>query len=139
MIPTEAVGLARYIRAHFPQQPIDEYTADALGELLAPYSFADCRAAVLAIAERGEHWCSPTDVKAQVKRIRAKRIDEHPPIVPPQGLSDAEELAWLGNARRHIADGGTVDPDGGRELKPRDVRALGLIGRGIDDEPGDAA
>lgn len=29
MTPTEAATLARYIGAHFPQQPIDEFTGDA--------------------------------------------------------------------------------------------------------------
>ena len=34
MNPRDAVDLARYMRAHFPQQPIDEFTADALAETL---------------------------------------------------------------------------------------------------------
>ncbi len=127
MTPTEAVTLARYVKAHFPQQPIDEFTADALSELLADYAFADCRAAVVAIAERGEHWCAPSDIKAGVKRIRAKRIDEHPPLTPPPG-TEADQRAWLAGARRHVADGGTVDSDAAYgELLPRhlpDLRAL---------------
>jgi hypothetical protein len=128
VIPTEAVALTRYMRAHFPQQPIDEYTTDALAETLEPYPFADCRAAVLAIAERGEKWCAPTEVKAEVKRIRAKRLDMHPPLTPPANMDPIETAQWLGVQRQRIADGAQVDTDAAYgELKPRhlpDMRQL---------------
>jgi len=128
MIPTEAVALTRYMRAHFPQQPIDDYTADALSELLEPFPFADCRAAVLAIAERGEKWCAPTEVRAEVRRIRAKRLEVHPHVTPPADLTPIETIAWLKDTRRRIADGEVIDPDAERgELKPRhlpDLRQL---------------
>lgn len=108
MKPTEAVDLARYLRAHFPQQPVDEFTADALGETLAAYPANDCRQAVLNIAERGEQWCSPTAVKAEVKRIREKRVADYGPIEPPAGL-DPDEVGgyqrWLEVKVRAIADG----------------------------------
>lgn len=118
MTPTESVALGRYIRAHFPQQPFDEYTVEALAELLGAYPAADCRRAVLAIAERGEHWCSPSDVKAEVKRIRAKRIAEAGDLCPPRGLTEDQERAWLLEARRRIGDGAVISVDFG-ELKPR--------------------
>jgi hypothetical protein len=125
--PTESVAIGRYIRAHFPQQPFDEYTVEALAELLGAYPIADCRRAVLAIADRGEHWCSPSDVKAEVKRIRGKRIEQHPPLTPPPG-DIAEQQAWLKDARRRIGDGEVIDSDAAYgELKPRhlpDLRAL---------------
>jgi hypothetical protein len=125
--PTEAVALSKYIRAHFPQQPLDEYSAEALCELVGRYPVTDARAAVLAIADRGEHWCSPSDVRAEVKRIRGKRIEQHPPLTPPPG-DVLEQQAWLKEARRRIGDGETIDSDAGYgELKPRhlpDLRAL---------------
>lgn len=132
MTPLEAVKLTRYLRAHFPQQPIDEYTADALAETLAPCAPEDCRAAVLAIAERGEKWCAPTDVKAEVKRIRGRRIEAAGHLlIPPPGLSEAQERRWLGWARREVASGVPAEkvaralPTGPR----RDVAALGQAGR----------
>ncbi len=124
MTPSDAVAIARYIRAHFPQQPIDEYTSEALAELLAPYPATDARAAVLAIADRGEHWCSPTDVRAEVRRIRAKRIEQHPPLVPPPGLSDREELAWIARARTAIGNGAVIDCDANYQLVSGSVREL---------------
>lgn len=122
MTPTECAALARYTRAHFPQQPIDEYTADALHELLVDYPPVDCRQAVLTIAERGEQWCPPTSIKAEVKRIRSKRIDAHPPVDPPAGLTDAEERIWQVEKNRRIANGEAVAPT--RELGTRDMSGI---------------
>ncbi len=104
--------LTGYLRAHFPSQPVDEFTTEALEELLAPYPATDCRQAVLAIAERGEKWCSPTDVKAEVKRIRAKRISAFV-IEPPKDLDPDDTLAYrrfLRESQRTAADGNHVEP-----------------------------
>jgi hypothetical protein len=113
MSPIESSDLAEYINAHFPQQPIANLTAEALLELLHAYPMSDCRQAVLNIAERGEHWCPPTAVKAEVKNIRAKRIAEHPPVEPPPGLVDkpAELIAWQRGLSQRIGDGQTFDPN----------------------------
>src|SRR5690606_14585339 len=46
MTPEEAVILARYVKAMCPQQRLDEYTADAWYDVLAPYPLEDARAAV---------------------------------------------------------------------------------------------
>lgn len=131
MTPTDAVKLARYIRAHFPSQPIDEFTADALAETLAQYSLDDARTAVLNIAERGEQWCAPTAVKAEVKRIRAKRIAEDVDLTPPLELDPDDTgayAAWLASARLAAADGGKA-----AQLAARDIRSLGQIGRPVRD------
>jgi hypothetical protein len=135
--PTEAAALARYVRAHFPSQPIDEYTADALGETLAPYPATDCRQAVLNIAERGADWCSPTAIKGEVKRIREKRVADYGPIDPPAGL-DPDDVRgyqrWLEAKLRAIADGEIVAPAPAIEGTRRDViRELGHIGQTVDE------
>lgn len=109
MTPSDSVALARYVRAHFPQQPIDEYTSEALLELLAEFDARDARTAVLTIAKRGEHWCAPTDILAGVRRIRAKRISDHAPLLPPPGLGDGEERRWLAAAIKRVGDGEVID------------------------------
>jgi hypothetical protein len=113
MKPTEVVMLTGYLRAHFPSQPVDEYTTEALEELLAPYPGADCRQAVLNIAERGERWCSPTDLRAEIRRLRSKRVAEYGPIEPPAGL-DPDDVRgyqrWLSATTRAIADGEITTP-----------------------------
>lgn len=132
MTPREAVQLTGYIQAHFPSQPINEFTPDALGELLAEYPMSDCRAAVLTISRRATgdrtQWCSPSDVAAEVKRIRAKRLNDHPEPTPPPDLTPIETIGWLKDARRRIADGELIDCDAAYgELKPRhlpDMRVL---------------
>lgn len=128
MTPSESAGLARYIRAHFPQQPIDEYTSEALSELLEPFPLADCRRAVLAIAERGEQWCPPSAVRLEVKRIRARRVDTAPPPSPPPGLdpdNTREFNAWLAQHRRAVADG--QPPAEPPYLATRDIREIRVL------------
>ena len=137
MNPRDAVDLARYMRAHFPQQPIDEFTADALAETLREYPAADCRLAVLNLAERGEQWCAPTAVKAEVKRIRNKRVSDYGPIEPPAGL-DPDDVRgyqrWLGAMHKGIADGTVTAPPSIESSVGRDVvRDLGQIGREVPE------
>lgn len=135
MRPTEVVMLTGYLRAHFPSQPVDEYTTEALEELLAPYPAADCRKAVLNIAERGEHWCSPTDVKAEVKRLRAKRISDYGPIEPPAGL-DPDDVRgwqrWLEAKTTAIADGTDTAPELTAGTR-REMPAIEGVFRSVDE------
>ena len=113
MRPTEAVMLTGYLRAHFPSQPVDEFTTEALEETLAAYPASDCKQAVLNIAERGEKWCSPTDVKAEVKRIRSQRVASYGPIEPPADV-DPDDVRgyrrWLQTTIKAIADGELTEP-----------------------------
>lgn len=138
MIPTEVVMLTGYLRAHFPSQPVDEFTTEALEELLAPYPAMDAKRAVLNIAERGEHWCSPTDIKAEVKRIRAKRIADYGVIDPPADLDPDNVVGyqqWLGAMHRGIADGTLTAPPAIKSGPARDVIAeLGHIGSEVPNE-----
>lgn len=146
MTPREAVALTGYIQAHFPSQPINEFTPDALAELLADYPAADCKAAVLALSRRGDgdrtRWCSPSDVAAEVRRIRAKRLHDHPQPIPPADLTPLETIDWLKDTRRRIADGEQVDDNARGELKPRhlpDLRALMAAPPTETDPNGDGA
>lgn len=136
MNPIEAVSLTRYLRAHFPSQPIDEFTSEAFHELLEPYTLSDCRRAVLAIAERGDEWCPPTVVKAEVKRIRAKRIADYGPIEPPADV-DPDDVRgyqrWLGNITKAIADGDLTPPPPIETGRHDVIAELGHVGRSIDE------
>lgn len=137
MKPTEVVQLTGYMRAHFPSQPVDEFTTEALEETLAEYPAIDCRRAVLNIAERGEHWCSPTDIKAEVKRIREKRVADYGPLEPPAGL-DPDDVRgyqrWLGAMHKAIADGSITRAELEEPERTHDVIAeLGTVGRSVDE------
>ena len=128
--------LTGYLRAHFPQQPVDEFTTEALEELLAPFPASDARQAVLNIADRGEKWCSPTEVRDEVRRIRSKRIADYGPIEPPAGL-DPDDVRgyqrWLQSMHTAIADG-KLKAEPLREFERHDVVGeLGQIGREVPD------
>ena len=128
MTPTEAVQLTGYIQAHFPSQPINEFTPDALHELLADYPMADCRAGVLRRSTRSDgektRWCSPSDVAAEVRRIRDKRLADNPLPPPPPDLTPLETIEWLKVARRQTADGEQVETTGYGELTERNLPEL---------------
>lgn len=136
MSPREAVDLARYIKAHFPQQPVDEFTADALSETLGDYPAVDARLAVLTMAERGEQWCAPTAVKAEVKRIRAKRLADYGPVEPPADMDPDNVVGyqrWLAAMHKGIANGTVTPPPAIETAMSRDVIAeLGQAGRDLD-------
>lgn len=133
MTPTEVVLLTGYMRAHFPSQPVDEFTTEALEELLEPYPAADCKRAVLNLVNRGEKWCAPTDIRQEVQRIRNKRVADYGPIEPPAGL-DPDDVRgyqrWLGNMHKGIADGTITAPPAIEQAVHRDViRELGQAGQ----------
>ena len=127
--------LTGYLRAHFPSQPVDEYTTEALEEILAPFPAEDCRRAVLNIADRGEKWCSPTEVRDEVRRIRAKRIAEYGPIDPPADINPDDIRGyqrWLANTTRAIADGELTALELTWDGPRHDVvRELGQIGHEV--------
>jgi hypothetical protein len=118
------MALCRFTAACCPSQKIDEYTPDAWGLLLEDVRFDDAKEAVVKVA-RKQPWVSPAEIIAEVKKIRAKRIDEYGPIIPPADLDPIETVAWLKEARRVVGDGGSVPERG--ELKPRDMKQLTAV------------
>lgn len=122
MTPQEAVALCRFTAACCPAQKFDEFTPDAWGLLLADVRFVDAKDAVVAIARKSP-WCAPAEIIAEVKKVRAKRIDEHGPITPPAALDPIEEAAWMAAAIARVGDGEVLHDVRG-ELKPRDMKQL---------------
>jgi hypothetical protein len=126
MTREEAIALCRYVRACGPQQAIDRYTPDAWADHLEGIPYEQAKAAVRQITAK-QPWVTIAEVLAVVRQIRDKRIFEAGDLTPPAGLTDAEERAWIGEARRVIADGDPLPEDTSRILKERylpDVRAL---------------
>jgi hypothetical protein len=114
----EAIALCRYVKACCPQQAIDEYTPDAWADHLADVPYADAKEACRQITAR-QPFVTIAEVLGIVKSIRSKRIAEAGDLTPPRGLTDEEERAWLGEARRRIADGETLgELHGGRKPHP---------------------
>jgi hypothetical protein len=118
----ETVILCRTIKSLCPSQPIDGYTPDAWAMVLDDIGFAEAQDAVRTIyREQGsdQEWIrriEADDVIRQVKRVRRQRIDKIGDIVPPAGLTQAEERAWLRDAYRRAAIGEPVDTNTRGEL-----------------------
>jgi hypothetical protein len=69
----------------------------------------------------------PGHVIAAVKQVRAKRIaDAGHLLIPPPGLTKPEERAWLGHARRRVADGESPEVVSPQQLEGK--RRLELVG-----------
>jgi hypothetical protein len=115
----DAVKLCRYVKACCPQQAIDELTPLAWADHLEHVSYDDAKAAAKEITAK-QPFVTIAEVLTIVKRIRASRIEDHPPLTPPPDLDPIETLAWLKDARRRIADGEVIDCDQAYgELRPR--------------------
>lgn len=133
MTPAEAqvlIGMAASVDNRKP----DEDVARSWAALLDGLRFEDCRVAVIEHFKTSNDWLTPALIRASVKRIRSKRIENHPPLTPPPGPPGetegeliARQQAWLKEARRRIGDGEVIDCDATYELKPRhlpDLREL---------------
>lgn len=116
------------IAAAFDNRKPDPDAAKAWSVALDGHRFEDCRDAIIAHYRTSSEWLMPAKVLTEVKRIRAKRIEDHPPLTPPADLSPVETNQWLREQRWRIGNGETLDPDAARgELRRRhlpDLRAL---------------
>lgn len=133
----EAVMLCRYVKACCPQQAIDEYTPDAWFDLLGALAFDDCKAAVIALAQR-QPFVAPAEIKTEVKRLRRDRIVAFGPLLPPAELDGdpAETNRWLVATTKRIGDGEITDPaqlDTYGELTSGVVPELRNVLRAVDE------
>lgn len=107
MTPEETLLLTRYVKACCPQQTIDEYTPDAWHDLLGDLSLADCRAAVATVT-RAQPFCAPSEIRAEVRRVRDERIDRAKIPAPPPEVANGDRETYraaLHAARVAVADG----------------------------------
>lgn len=135
MTPAEAQVLLSMASAFDNRKP-DADAAKAWAAALDDLRFEDCRVVLIDYFKTSTDWLMPATIRAGVKRIRAKRIEEHPPLTPPPDLDPIETTAWLKAARRRIGDGETVDSDlAYGELKSRDLSDLKALMPKPDDTP----
>jgi hypothetical protein len=79
--------LVRSVKACCPASQIDEYTPDAWHGLLSDLDMADCQEAVVAVAKR-QPFIAASDIRAEVKRIRAGRLSRTTLPAPSPELAD---------------------------------------------------
>jgi hypothetical protein len=134
--PAEAQVLLSMAASVDNRKP-DPDAARAWAALLDGLPFDDCRDVVIQHLRTSSDWLTPAIIRAGVLRIRNKRIDVHPPLVPPPGLTDAQERAWLAGARRRIGNGEVIDSDAAYELVPAPERLRELVAAAepTTDEP----
>jgi hypothetical protein len=124
MTPAEAAALLA-VAAAFDNRKPDADAAAAWSLALDGLRFVDCREVVVEHYRRSNDWLMPNHVIGAVRRLRDKRIALAGDLTPPPNLTPLETIAWLGDARRTIADGESVDADYG-ELKQRHLPDLRL-------------
>lgn len=120
MKPTDAVRLTRLVKAVCPQQAFDEFTADAWTDLLADLRIDDCLSAVRNLGQR-QVFIAPSEIRAEVRRIRNDRLERTPVPEPPEGW---DYIEWQRHATKAIADDAFDPPPARGELKARDMSAL---------------
>ncbi|XMN09347.1 hypothetical protein ACK8N7_26555 [Streptomyces griseobrunneus] len=74
MTPEEAILVAKYVASVCPQQRFNEHTPDVWGDILAPYTVDDARAAVITVAAR-QAFVAPAEIVTEIKARRAERIE----------------------------------------------------------------
>jgi hypothetical protein len=109
MTPTEAVVLTEYVRDCCPQQVIGEYTHDIWYDILSDLELTDCRAAVIAIKRRAV-FVDPSEIRAEVRRIRNDRLSRQIVPAPPPELAEnpVRFRETLKADLRAIADGRAI-------------------------------
>lgn len=136
MTPAEAGVLLAGIAVFDNRKPGTEEEAQRTMTLWASalddVSLADAGQAVTEHFATSSEYLMPAHIRRIVKRIREKRLHDHPPLTPPdfgdEKGAEAKTRAWLKEARSRIGDGEIVDCNNLRgELRTRnlpDLRAL---------------
>ena len=106
---TQEAAALLSVAAAFDNRKPDPDAATAWAVALGNIKFTDARDVIVAHYRASNEWLMPNHVIAAVKRLRNKRIAEAGDLIPPPDLTPLETVAWLGEARRRIGDGETVD------------------------------
>lgn len=123
----EATNLWRLAQAAAPQQAFDEWTPDAWALALDDIRFADAKDALIRVV-KANVFIDIAAIRAEVRRIRDKRIADQPEPTPPDNLTPQQTIEWLRAWRTAVGDD---DPDAiaalessRGELTARDMTAI---------------
>lgn len=115
MTPAEAAVLLGMAAAVDNRKP-DAETAKAWAAMLDGLRFEDCQAAIVEHFKTSTDYLMPVMVCTIARRIRAKRIAEHPPVEPPPHDCPTKDCtcveflrSWRLELNRRIGDGQTFD------------------------------
>lgn len=136
---TETVKLCRMIASLCPSQKLDQYTPDAWALVLDDIPFDDAMIAMRTIyREQGDdqEWVrkiEADDIIREVRRVRALRVKRLGDVIPPPGLTQAQERVFILTERRRAGNGEQVVADH-RGALTHDLPPLQLAGRRITDD-----
>jgi hypothetical protein len=103
MTPAEAQVLLSMASAYDNRKP-DPDAAKAWAAALDDLRFVDCRDALIKHYKTSTEWLMPAMIRAEVKRIRAKRIAEFGHYDVPPGLDSRQTLEFIRATNKRIAD-----------------------------------
>lgn len=134
----EAAELVTLVSQLCPGQKLGPGTDVAWQLVLADCTYADAKDAVVVIYRRladidnpvGYRRVEAAEILGECRRTWRRRLDRLDPeaLVPPPGLSVAEDVEWRRRTVRAIANGAAVPTNTRGELKRRDLRELGTGG-----------
>lgn len=110
MTPNDAARLLAIAAAYDNRKP-DATSAQAWALALDGYRAEDCQQAIVAHYQTSTEWIMPAHVIAAVKKARASRIEDAPPIPIPNGFDPDDTAAYqriLAESRRAQAEGREV-------------------------------
>lgn len=139
----ETMVLARFVKAMFPQQPIDEYTPEAWQIVLAKNQVRaeDAKEAVVTLAGR-QKFIAIGEIVTEVKRFRAARfhaIDAQQLDEMLGASADPDDvdgfLEAVRTERKLIGDGVAPEhvPAVAAAIHPRTLEIIAGIGSGLSD------
>lgn len=109
MTPLENVKFVRIVKAAFPHQKLDEYTADAWEPALADLPFDDCRLALTEVLKR-EQFASVASIRDHAGIIRDARLRKYGEIVPDVDPDDPRWTARFQQMMSAVRDGRPIPP-----------------------------
>lgn len=114
MTPAEAqvlLGMAATVDNRKPDPTGD--TARAWAALLDGLEIGECQAAVARHLRTSTEWLTPAHIRAMVlaqrRENRLAHRRDHGPLLPPPGLTNAEERDWERQALARISRGEVID------------------------------
>lgn len=124
----ETAVLCRYVRSLCPQQKFDEYTPDAWHDVLGEHHLDDARTAAARIARR-QPFVAPAEIAAEIRTIRAERLDGFMYVPQPDDDDPRRYLANVRAQRDAVASG--LRPADPGILAPTRSRPVGELLSGI--------
>jgi hypothetical protein len=103
--------------ASYDRRTVGEADVAAWLQVLGNLRYEDASEAIVLHYTRTREFIMPSEIIAEVKRIRNKRHDSTPFPVPPPDMTPIETIEWQRRVRQEIGDG-TYQPQAIEGTRP---------------------